>query len=202
MKRRRFLQTIAAAPIASTALAQQPAAAVNPAAPVNAPSQPGEEVLKVESSVADAAAEMVPAFFNAEQFAVLRRLSDILMPPIKGAPGALEAKAPEFLDFLIGASPSDRQQLYRAGLDALNAQAQKRFTRPFAEVDAAQAGTLLAPLRQPWTFDPPADPLARFLQAAKQDVRAATMNSAEWIAAGSSGGRRAGGIGQYWYSIE
>ena len=127
MKRRRFLQTIAAAPIASTALAQQPAAAVNPAAPVNPPSRPVDEASKVESSVADVAGEMVPAFFNAEQFAALRKLSEILMPPMKGAPGALDAKAPEFLDFLIGTSPSDRQQLYKAGLDALNAQAAKRF---------------------------------------------------------------------------
>ena len=202
MKRRRFLQTIAAAPIASTALAQQPAAAVNPAAPANAPSRPVEGVSKVESSVADVAGEMVPAFFNAGEFAALRKLSDILMPPMRGAPGALDAKAPEFLDFLIGASPSDRQQLYKAGLDALNAQAAKRFNKPFAEVDSAEAGTLLASLRQPWTFEPPADPLARFLQAAKQDVRTATTNSSEWTGASSSGGRRSGGIGQYWYSIE
>ena len=123
MKRRLFLQTIAAAPIAPAVLAQQPAAAVNPAAAqAPPPSRPLDEGSKIEAASPDAAAEMVPAFFNAEQFAALRRLSDILMPSMKGAPGALEAKAAEFLDFLIGASPADRKQLYKAGLDALNAQ--------------------------------------------------------------------------------
>ncbi len=152
--------------------------------------------------MADGAAETTPRFFNTQQFAALRKLSDILMPLINGMPGAIEARAPEFLDFLIGASPADRQQLYKDGLDALNAQARKRFKKSFAEVEESQAGDLLAPLRQPWTSEPPADPLARFLQAAKQDVRTATVNSREYSLAGSSGGRRGGGLGQYWYTIE
>jgi hypothetical protein len=62
---------------------------------------------------------------------------------------------------------------------------------------------LLAPLREPWTFDPPADPLTRFLRAAKQDVRAATMNSREYAAAaGSSGRRSAAGLGLYWLPLD
>ena len=68
------------------------------------------------------------------------------MPPINGAPGALDAGAPEFLDFLISESPQDRQQLYKVGLDQLNAQAKKRFNKTFAEMDATQTATLLAPL--------------------------------------------------------
>jgi hypothetical protein len=142
---------------------------------------------------------MTPRFFNAQQFAALRKLSVVLLPAIGGMPGALEAGAPEFLDFLIGASPADRQQLYKAGLDALNAQARKLHNKAFADVDEAQAALLLAPLRQPWTYEPPADQLARFLREAKQDVRTATMNSCEYATSGSTGGRRGGGIGQYWY---
>ena len=46
------------------------------------------------------------------------------------------------------------------------------------------------------------DPLARFLVAAKQDVRTATMNSREWNTAGAAGGRRTGGTGLYWYPID
>jgi hypothetical protein len=164
----------------------------------------GGEVQKLETSVADAAGDVSPRFFNPQQFAALRKLSDVLLPPINGAPGALGAHAPEFLDFLIGQSPADRQEIYHAGLDALNAQAKKRFNRAFVEVDIKQAGELLAPLREPWTFDPPADPLARFLRAAKQDVRTATMNSHEYVAAaGGSGGRRGlGGQGLYWYPLD
>jgi len=163
----------------------------------------GAEVPKLETFVADAAAETMPRFFTAQQFSALSKLSAILMPSMDGAPGAAEARAAEFLDFLIGDSPADRQQVYRAGLDALNAQARKRYGKTFAEVDASQAAALLDPLREPWTFDPPADPLARFLRAAKQDVRTATVNSREYVTAGASTGRRGfGGQGQYWYPLD
>ena len=124
------------------------------------------------------------------------------MPSLNGIPGALDTHAPEFLDFLIESSMPDRQQLYRTGLDTLNAQARKRFDRSFAELEAAQAEVLLAPLRQPWTYEAPADPLTKFLRAAKQDVRTATINSHEWNASTASTGRRGGGAGQYWYPIE
>ena len=197
MKRRRFFQTLAAAPAATALLGQQPAA------PPPAARQPASEDAKLETSTADQVADGVPHFFSGPQFAALRKLSGILMPAINGAPGALEAKAPEFLDFLIGESPADRQQVYTAGLDALNAQAAKRYQKPFAELDGGQADAVLAPLRQPWTYLPPADPLAHFLMVAKADVRTATVNSREYNTAGASGGgRRMGGTGLYWYPID
>lgn len=145
---------------------------------------------------------MTPRFFTAPQLAALRKLSDILMPPLNNLPGALDANAAEFLDFLIGQSSAERKQLYRNGLNTLNAQALRQFKKPFAEVDGAQADTLLAPLKQPWTYDPPTDLFARFLREAKQDVRNATMNSREYNTAGSAGGRRGGGVGQYWYPLD
>jgi hypothetical protein len=196
MKRRRFIQTLAATPavalpVTSELHAQQ-----------GAPARSTEDAPKLEIASLDVGGETVPRYFSAPQFAALRKLSDILVPPLNGLPGALEAEAPEFLDFLISKSPADRQQLYRAGLDALNAQAQRQFKKAFAEVDEAQAATLLAPLRQPWTYEPPADPFARFLREAKQDVRTATQNSRAYATAGSTGGRRGGGMGQYWYPLD
>ena len=206
MKRRRFLKAMVAAPAAPALFVQQAPAPPNPVSDTQAPATPTAspmaELPKLESTVADAAAEMLPGFFNAQQFAALRKLSDILMPALKGQPGALETGTPEFLDFLIGSSLPDRQQLYRTGLDALNAQARKRFDRLFAELETGQGEALLAPLREPWTYEPPADPLARFLRAAKQDVRTATVNSREGSSTSASSGRRGGGAGQYWYPIE
>jgi hypothetical protein len=141
-------------------------------------------------------------FFTPQQFAALRKLSDLLNPPMNGAPGALEAKAPEFLDFLLSQSAADRQQLYRIGLDGLNAQSRKRFTKPFADVDAGQAELLLAPLRDPWTYNAPADPVAAMLRAAKDDIRRATTNSREWNLASVAGRTRGGGGGLYWLPID
>jgi len=206
MKRRRFVKGLLALPAAPALVAQQqqPAPGGNQATlPGNASPQAAGESPALETALSDTAAQMMPRFFTTTQFAALRQLSGFLMPPINGAPGAVEAHAPEFLDFLIGQSLPERQQLYQTGLDALNAQAKKRFDKTFAEADASEAAALLAPLREPWTPEPPADALARFLHAAKQDIRTATMNSPEWSAAGlAGGGRRPGGFNQYWLPID
>lgn len=188
---------------APTSPAPPPLDATTPPAPFNRTPPAAAESPKLVTAVADEVADMTPKFFNGQQFEALRKLSEIIMPPMKGAPGALDARAPEFLDFLISESPNDRQQLYRAGLDALNNQAKKRFNKPYADLEQSQAVTLLAPLREPWTYDPPADPLARFLRAAKQDIRSATMNSREYSTAlALAGGRRGSGIGLYWYPLD
>ena len=182
MRRRRFTQTMLALPAAPALLAQ--------------------EMPKIEVGVADAGAETVPHFFSAPQLAALRRLSELLLPAMGETPGALEARAPEFLDFLIGESPAERKQLYRAGLDALNAGARRKYGKAFAELDAAQADAVLAPLHERWTYDAPKDPLAAFLREAKADVMAATVNSREWVQVVSQRSRTASGTGIYWHPIE
>src|SRR5580692_5160109 len=108
MRRRGFVKALAAIPAAPALLAQQPAVPARP---------PSDELPVLTASVPDTAAEMVPRFFTPEQFSALRKVSDLLVPAMNGSVGALDAKAPEFLDFLIGESPADRQQVYRAGLD-------------------------------------------------------------------------------------
>jgi len=193
MRRRRFIQALAAAPAAPALLAQQPAPVTAPEVPESAP---------LDFSVADEGADPVFKFFSARQFATLKRLCDLLMPAAPGSPGALEARVPEFMDFLIGDAPVQRQQLWLSGLDGLEYQSQTRFRKAFADTDAGQADTLLAPLRQPWSFEPPNDPVARLLVAAKQDVRTATFNSFERNLAASGGKRPRGGGGLYWLAIE
>jgi hypothetical protein len=152
--------------------------------------------------VPDVAGDTQAAFFTQPQSEALRRLCDLLMPSADGRPGANEAQAAEFLDFLISESPAERQELYRKGLDALNAESNKRYGKPFASLTTAEADAILAPLHQPWQYAAPADPLARFLIAAKADVRTATVNSREYIAKAAAGSRRMGGVGLYWHSLD
>ncbi len=187
-----------AAPAVPAVLAQQPA----PASLPGAAARTSGEAAPLEMTAADAAVQSVPRFFSETQYAALRKLSELIMPPMSGMPGALDAGAPEFLDFLIGTSPADRQHVYRSGLDLLNSNAQERFNKGFAELDASQAAVLLAPMREAWTYDPPADPLANFLRTAKHDVRTATMHSREWSSSDSGGGRRPRGVGLYWYPLD
>jgi hypothetical protein len=195
MKRRQALQSLAGISVAGAlplpVLAQQPTAVhvIN-------------ETPKLDVAVADAAAEGLHPFFTADQIAALARLAGVLMPAAGDSPGAKDAGAAEFLDFLISASPANRQALYRDGLDKLNADARNRYGKAFAELAPGQIDTLLAPLRESWTYAVPNDPFAQFLQAAKMDVMHATMNSRQWSEARAKRNRRASGLGMYWYPIE
>jgi hypothetical protein len=152
--------------------------------------------------MADQASDPVPHFFTQQQYAALRRLCNVLMPPGDSIPGSLAVGVPEFLDFLIGESPAEKQLLYRAGLDALNAAARKKHSKLFADIDGSQVDGLLSPLHAAWTYEEPSDPLPRFLRAAKIDVRTATLNSREYSVVASTGGRRGGNSGLYWYPLD
>jgi hypothetical protein len=131
-----------------------------------------------------------------------------LVPPLKGNPGALDAQAPEFLDFLLSVSPADRQLTYRNGLDGLNNQAKKQFQKPFPELDVRQADAILRPLLviRPWAEDLPSEPLQNFIAQVHQDLRTATTNSRESAAAAAKSGRRFtrgfGTTGFYWKPID
>jgi hypothetical protein len=221
MKRRRFLQAIAAAPAVPLAAQQAAPPAVPPAAPQAAPNPPApapaparvsrsQPEAPLETTAFDLTAQAAaPSFFTADQYAALRALGNLLQPAMNGHPGALEAGAPEFLDFLIGASPPDRQKLYREGLDALNSQAKKQFKRLFADLDAAQADAIVRPLLVviPWSEDLPQDKVRHFIAQAHRDLRTATQNSREWATGGASSGRRGGrgfggGTGLYWLPVD
>ena len=195
MKRRQALQSLAGISVAGAlplrTLAQQQATARTIA-----------ETPKLDTAVADAAVEALHPFCSADQFAALERLADVLMPAAGDSPGARDADVAQFLDFLISASPPDRQAQYRDGLDKLNAGARSRYGKPFAQLAPVENDSLLAPLREAWTFAEPADSLAQFLRAAKMDVMHATMNSRQWSEARAKRSRRASGLGMYWYPIE
>ena len=156
-----------------------------------------QAIAKLDTASVDSVGEPLPRFFSGSQMAALRRLSDLIVPPNAEVPGALDARTPEFLDFLVGDSPASVQALYRSGLDSLNSRATAKFGRAFAALDASQADALLDPLRVEWTWKEPADPFANFLRHAKADVLTATTNSREWITAG-----RGGGNGTYWLPAE
>ncbi len=213
MKRRSFVQTLLVTPAASAAAAaqqtkpqQQPAPQPNtPARQV--PRQP-PEVPQLAVTQVDLTSEPAPRYFTEAQFATLQKLGALLMPPLKNNPGALEAKAPEFLDFLISVSPGDRQTLYRSGLDMLEQQASQNFQKPFAELDIKQADTILRPLLvvRPWPEDLPSDPLQNFIAQVHEDLRTATMNSREWAEALAKSGhifsRGHHATGYWWAPID
>ena len=210
MQRRDFVKAIVAVTAtAKTALGQQ----VAPSAPPPTPTAPGPvpwmrglmevKPLPIAPLVPDAVAQTNASFFNSYQLATLRRLSEILLPPLRGYPGATEAGVPEFLDFLIGVSPVDRQQMYRSGLDRLDAEAKQRFGVEFAAVEKAQADQLLRPWLKTWMTDhPPTEQYAHFINVAHSDIRTATINSQAWSKAAHARGKPEQGMGLYWFPVD
>lgn len=148
-----------------------------------------------------AAAEL--RFFSQTQMATLTRLSDVLLPPLGGKPGALQAQTPAFLDFLIGSSPEPRQKTYAGGLDWLETESQAKFKTPFAKLDDGQAGNLLKPWLRTWMNDnPPGEAHAGFINIAHDDIRAATINSKAWSDIPSVGAEPSTEVALYWSPIE
>jgi hypothetical protein len=185
------------------------APSVPPAVPPAGPTAPGPvpwmrglmevKPLAIASIVPDAVAQTNANFFNEQQLATLRRLSEVLMPAHKGHPGAKEAGTPEFIDFLIGVSPTERQQMYQLGLDRLDAEAKHRFGTTFSALDKTQADQLLRPWLRTWMTDhPPAEPYAHFINIAHSDIRTATINSQAW----SEARGQAPDVELYWFPVD
>ena len=157
------------APSPQTTPHQKPA--TEPKTPVRERRWGPHNVPKLDLTGVDLTGQPAPHYFTAAQFATLRKLGALLVPPLKNNPGALDAQAPEFLDFLIGASPDDRQNLYRFGLDSLDSQSRDQFQKPFCDLDAQQADRILRPLLvvRPWSEDFPSDPLKKFIAQVHDD---------------------------------
>ncbi|MBV6430972.1 MAG: hypothetical protein IANPNBLG_01094 [Bryobacteraceae bacterium] len=160
------------------------------------------EIPKLQETAPDAAADGVPRCFSAVQMATLAKLADTIAPKLGERPGALEAGVPEFLDFLVGASGTERQTLYRNGLDRLNNEARTRFGKSFAALGPEETKPLLAPLTQAWTYGGPRDPYARFLSDARDDIIQATASSREYARVMSRRSRSAGGMNFYWLPLD
>lgn len=205
MRRRDFVRAVVAAVAAPKLLFAQQAG--SPAPPLAAPVPWTLGLSGVtpipNTQIADALARADLRFFTPAQMATLERLSDVLVPPLGDKPGAVQAETPAFLDFLIGSSPADRRQMYRDGLDWLDAEAKKRFSVPFAQLETTQADSILQPWMRAWMSDhPPMEAHADFINIAHADIRTATVNSKVWNDAPASPALEATPVGLYWYPIE
>jgi hypothetical protein len=209
MQRRDFVKAIVAATVSAKAAAAQQPVALPPQAPKAPAPEPWmrglleTKPLPMTPLAPDAIAQTNSNFFSETQTATLHHLCEILQPPYKTYPGAIAAGAPEFLDFLIGASPADRQQMYKSGLDRLESEARQRFQKSFAALDEPEAGQLIRQHLRTWLNDhPPSEPFERFLNLAHQDIRTATVNSQAWSDAAQAAGQRPPNIDLYWYPVD
>lgn len=207
MKRRDLLRSVIALPAVATTLpAQQDAtAARDKGLPVGPPLVPPgiTETPNTPVTPADQTSDGVISTFSPEQTAALSKLGELIAPSWNGNPGASEAGAAGFLDFLVGCSPKSRINLYKEGLDTLNHRSQEKFGKLFAAILPEEADVLLAPLRELWSYgSASSNDFSAFLLAAKGDLLRATVNSRPYIDAVSQVRRPRNASGFYWYPIE
>lgn len=204
MERREFLRAMAVLAATPKWLLAQQSSNAAPAVPAPVPWTLGlnPRTPLPQTTIPDAASETVTSFFSQGQMETLVRLADVMVPSTADHPGALTAKTPEFLDFLIGHSPAVRGSLYVAGLNWLDAQAKLKYGEAFAQLEASQVDALVKPWLRTWMTDhPPAELHAAFINIAHADIRTATMNSEVWFE--SLDDRRQEGTMQlYWSPIE
>ena len=87
-----------------------------------------------------------PSFFTAVEYALLSRLTDVIIPDTD-TPGAVRAGVPEYIDRVVSLNDG-HQALARAGLAWLASEAQRRFSREYADLDDSQHVQLLRPLSE------------------------------------------------------
>ena len=85
-----------------------------------------------------------PQYFTAAEYALIDRLTDLIIPS-DDTPGARAAGVAEFIDFMV-AHDQEQQAPMRAGLAWLNAHCDRNFGRAFNEVTPEQQRALLEPL--------------------------------------------------------
>jgi hypothetical protein len=155
------------------------------------------------SELADEIATARLRFFTPLQMRTLTRLCDVLLPPLNGKPGAVEAQTPMFLDFLIVSSPEQRQKVYADGLDWLEETARTKYKISFAQLEDRQTGEVIKPWLRTWMSDhPPTEAHADFINIAHDDIRSATVNSQAWNDVPSVGAEPKTEEAIYWLPIE
>lgn len=85
-----------------------------------------------------------PVFFGAAEYALLSRLTDLIIPATD-TPGAIGAGVPEYVDRVVSLNP-EHQGLMRAGLEWLDGHARELFAGRFVDASEAQQIQILQPL--------------------------------------------------------
>ena len=86
------------------------------------------------------------AFLNDDDAATLAAFTERLMPGAPGKPGARDAGVLNYIDLALAGAYSDLQDFYRRGLTALDAHCRTTYSKPFAQLTAAQQDEVITAL--------------------------------------------------------
>ena len=97
------------------------------------------------------AAQYAPKFFTPHEWRTVRVLSDMIIPKDEKSGSATDAKAPEFIDFMLmdkETSESSRVSM-RGGLAWLDTEHRRRFGKDFLDASDAQRHAVLDDIAYP-----------------------------------------------------
>jgi gluconate 2-dehydrogenase gamma chain len=83
-----------------------------------------------------------PKCFTPHEYATLRRLAELILPPDEHSKGALDAGAPEFID-LLASNNAELAAIYTGGMAWLDGQMKHRYQALFLDALPAQQTAML-----------------------------------------------------------
>src|SRR5262245_65607087 len=84
-----------------------------------------------------------PKALSAAQFATLETLVDAIIPTDERSPGAKQARVADYIDLLLVEAEPELTLAWLGGLAALDADAARRFSAPFAKLSAPPLDAIL-----------------------------------------------------------
>lgn len=125
-----------------------------------------------EAVAADRAkGEYKPKAFTAHEYATLRRLAELIVPSDERSKGAIEAGAPEFIDFLCAAN-AELAAIYTGGIGWLDADMKRQHQVAFLDATPERQTAMLDLIayRETETAHPDLAPGIRFFAWARNMV--------------------------------
>ena len=126
------------------------------------------------------AAAYTPKFFKAHEWRTVRVLADIVIPRDERSGSATDAKAPEFMDFMLAdkeTSESTKVSM-RGGLAWLDAEMRKRFGTDFISSNDGQRRAVLDDIAYPKKVAPELRRGSQWFDRFRNSVGAAFFSSA------------------------
>ena len=106
-----------------------------------------------------------PRFLSVQEYKILGRLCDIIMPADETSPGACEAGAPFYIDSLLVYAKPEQQQVWRSGLKQVQEAAQAKFGQPFEQCQLREQEDVVADMARDEAN--PQTPLQNFFRPLK-----------------------------------
>lgn len=127
---------------------------------------PGGDALVSIAGAQTAPDDYAPEFFSAEQMRALDRLTEIIIPADDHSPGASAALVNRYIDVMAADGSNSQQRAWRDGLDAVEAEAQRRYKKAFADLKPRRQEKIVAVMAA--GESDPQTPLERFFRTLKR----------------------------------